>query len=158
MMNRILFVTPLMWLLGAGSTAAQTTATPSDSVVLRELLQIEADIAKANRECDYNYFRLIEADEFIFTDANGTVTTRAEDLAGEKDCRKSDYRSVVDEPRLLRYGDVAVLSARSNTFFTNREGREVVRRSRFTDVFVKRQGRWQLVSGHSSRIPETANR
>jgi len=25
-------------------------------------------------------------------------------------------------------------------------------RSRFTDVFVRRDGRWQIVAGHSSRI------
>jgi hypothetical protein len=28
----------------------------------------------------------------------------------------------------------------------------MVFRNRFTDVFVKRNGRWQIVAGHSSRI------
>ena len=134
------------------------SSPPSDSVVLRELLTIENEIARANRECDYKYFAYIEAEEFIFTDASGGVTTRAQDLATEKDCRKQDYRSEVDEPRLMRYGDVTILNARSSVFLQNREGQPVVRRNRFTDVFVRRQGRWQLVSGHSSRIPEAANR
>jgi hypothetical protein len=30
----------------------------------------------------------------------------------------------------------------------------LTRRSRFTDVFVWRDRRWQLVAGHSSRIPD----
>lgn len=132
----------------------RTTPAPSDSIVLAELLRIEAEIARANRECDYNYFREIEADEFIFTDASGGVTTKAEDLATEKDCRKTDYPSTVDEPRLLRYGDIAILNARNNVSVKNSAGQTVIRRNRFTDVFVKRQNRWVLVSGHSSRIPE----
>jgi len=137
---------------------APSSPAPADSVVLRELLQIENEIARANRECDYKYFAYIEAEEFIFTDASGGVTTKQQDLATEKDCRKTDYRSELDEPRLLRYGDVAIVNARNNVFLQNPAGQSVVRRNRFTDVFVRRQGRWQLVSGHSSRIPEAANR
>lgn len=133
-------------------------SSPADSVVLRELLAIENEIARANRECDYKYFDYIEAEEFIFTDASGGVTTKQQDLATEKDCRKADYRSEVDEPRLLRYGDVIILNARNNVFLKNAQGQSVIRRNRFTDVFVRRQGRWRLVSGHSSRIPEAGNR
>ena len=91
---------------------AALSLAQTDSALLRELLQIENEIARANRECDYKYFAYIEAEEFIFTDASGGVTTRAQDLATEKDCRKADYRSEVDEPRLSRYGDVAILNAR----------------------------------------------
>lgn len=119
--------------------------------IQRQLMDIENEIARANRECDYAYFRRIEGDEFFFTDASGGVTTREQDLAGEKDCKKSDYAQTIDEPRLLSYGNVAVLSARSNVM-TTRNGAPVTLRSRFTDVFVWRNGRWQLVTGHASRI------
>ena len=135
-------------------TVAALAIAQTDSVVLRELLQIENEIGRANRECDYKYFAYIEAEEFIFTDANGGVTTREQDLATEKDCRKADYRSEVDEPRLSRHGDVAILNARNSVFLKDRDGQPVIRRNRFTDVFVRRDGRWQLVSGHSSRIPD----
>ena len=39
---------------------------------------------------------------------------------------------------------------------TGRDRKPVHRLSRFTDVFVWRDGRWQIVAGHSSRIPEAA--
>lgn len=123
-------------------------------VTLRELLQIEEAIAKANRDCDYRYFDRIEADEFIFTDNAGGVTTKKEDLAGEKDCRKSTNAQALDEPRLQIQGDVAILNARTTTTGTNNAGQPFTRRARFTDVFVWRDGRWQLVVGHSSRIPD----
>jgi len=144
-------------LLGT-SVAAQAKPPADKAQALAQLTQIENEIARANRECDYAYFRRIEADEFIFTDANGAVTTRAEDLAGEKDCRKSDYAQVIDEPRLSFYGTFAVLSARSSITAKNRDGQPVTRRTRFTDVFIWRDGRWQLVAGHSSRIPDDVRR
>jgi Domain of unknown function (DUF4440) len=123
-------------------------ALAAQAATVDDFLRIEREIGRANRECDYDYFRRIEADEFIFTGANGAVTTRAEDLAGEKDCHKTDYDQVIDEPRLLLYGTVAVFNAR-NTITV----KGVLHRNRFTDVFVWRDGRWQLVAGHSSRIP-----
>jgi hypothetical protein len=143
----------LLLVLAAARLDAQGNP-PSQSQAREQLLRIEDDIGRANRECDYAYFRQIEADEFIFTDANGAVTTRADDLAGEKDCQKRDYSQVIDEPRLLFYGSFAVLNARNIITTKGKDGQPVLHRSRFTDVFVWRSGRWQLVSGHSSRIPE----
>jgi hypothetical protein len=141
-------------LMGAAAAGAQP-ARPSRSaeVVQRELLQVEQEIARANIECNYTYFARVEAAEFIFTDANGGVTTRAEDLAGEKDCRKSTSTTVIDELRVQLHGDVVVLSARSTTTGTSKDGQPSTRRNRFTDVFVWRDARWQLVAGHSSRLP-----
>jgi hypothetical protein len=141
--------------LCASVVFAQPARPSTDkAIVERELVKIEEEIARANRECDYRYFARIEADEFIFTDANGQVTTRQQDLAGEKDCKKGDYTQVIDEPRTLLYGTTAIINARSSVT-TMRDGQPLTRRSRFTDVFVWRDGRWQLVAGHSSRIPAT---
>jgi len=152
--SRFLLTGALACLLGCRQTPPPPPA--DNGAVLQQLLQIEDEIAQANRNCDYAYFRNIEADEFLFTDAAGNVTTKEQDLATEKDCHKSDAPSVVDEARLLNFGDVAILSARNSVTLKNRDGKEVVRRNRFTDVFMRRDGRWQLVSGHSSRIPEPA--
>ena len=125
-----------------------------DSAIVRsQLLEIEREIARANRECDYRYFDRIEADEFIFTDARGGVTTKKEDLAGEKDCRKNETTQTFDEVILQPHGSWAVLSARTTMSFVDREGHSGTRQTRFTDVFIWRDGRWQLVAGHSSRIP-----
>ncbi|MEP6763799.1 MAG: nuclear transport factor 2 family protein [Gemmatimonadaceae bacterium] len=135
------------------TVAAQSKhASNNAAAVQRQLLEIEEEIARANRDCDYLYFRRIEADEFIFTDANGAMTTRKEDLAGEKDCKKNASVQKLDEVVVQLHGDVAVISARA-AMPGSREGQPTVRRSRFTDVFVWRGGRWQLVVGHSSRIP-----
>jgi len=121
--------------------------------VQRQLLTIEDEIGVANNKCDYTYFRRVEADEFLFTDGQGNVSTKQEDLAGEKDCKPRDFARTVDEPRLILVGDTAVLSARS-TISGERDGKPFKIQTRFTDVFIWRDGRWQLISGHSSRIPQ----
>jgi len=125
-----------------------------------ELMQIERDIGQANIRRDKAYFERIEADELIFTDSVGGLTTKAEDVAS-LDKPAGAFKLVaydVDEMKVKIYGKTAVVWGRSTTTSKgkDREGkdREIVNRSRFTDVFVKRDGRWQLVAGHSSRIPE----
>ena len=145
-------------LVFAGNLFAQGHNTPpgTPGEIKNDLIQIEREIGRANLDCDYRYFDRVEAEDFIFTDAAGGVTSKKQDMAGEKDCRKSDGTYEVDEPEVRLYGNTAVVTGRVTTTHKTKEEKLVVRRSRFTDVFVWRDSRWQLVAGHSSRIPEPA--
>jgi len=147
MLKRLLVSATLLFPL------ADARAQGSPAQAQAKLIQIEREIGAANFACDYKYFAQVEATEFIFTDAGGGVTTRAQDLAGEKDCRKSEGTYELDDVKVTLYGTTAVVTARATTTTKNAAGAAVVRRNRFTDVFVWREGRWQLVAGHSSRIP-----
>ena len=136
--------------LTAVSPAQAGRQAPGD--LQRALLQIEQQIADANDTCNYAFFRSIEAPEFIFTDSRGTVTTRAEDLAGEKDCKPRTLEHHFDELRVIGNGDTAILNAR-HTIAGQRDGKPFQVQTRFTDVFARRNGKWQLIAGHTSRIP-----
>ena len=118
-------------------------------------MQIERDIGDANVRRDKAFFERVEADEFVFTDSGGGMTTKAEDVASlDKPAGEFKLVSyVVDEMKVRVYGKTAVVTGRTTTTLRGRD-REVVNRSRFTDVFVKRGGQWQIVAGHSSRIRE----
>jgi hypothetical protein len=133
---------------------AQSAPPGSHNKIKQDLIQIERDIGRANLDCDYKYFDRIEGDDVIFTDAIGGVSDKKQDMAGEKDCHKSEGSYDVDEAAVRLYGATAVVTARVTTRHTNKEGKLVVRHSRFTDVFVWRHKRWDLVAGHSSRIPD----
>ena len=135
----------------AAQRAARSTDVPAD--VQREILALEQRIGDANFACDYAFFAEIEAPEFIFTDGSGGVTTRAEDLAGESSCRPSKGSYALSDVRVMGYGDVVVFNALATTKGTNRKGEPFERKHRFTDVLVRRDGRWQLVAGHASRLP-----
>jgi Domain of unknown function (DUF4440) len=143
----------LVLLIFCPSVPAQTQKKTSK--IEAELMQIERDIGEANIKRDKAYFERIEADEFIFTDSGGGITTKAEDVAS-LDKPAGEFKLVsyiVDEMKVSVYGKTAVVTGRTTTISRGKD-REVTNKSRFTDVFVKRGGRWQIVAGHSSRIRE----
>ena len=148
-------ILPLMLACGL---FAQQQSTPSGTPgqIKDELIRIENEIGRANLQCDYRYFERIEAEEFIFTDASGNVSNKRQDLAGEKDCRKSDATYDIDETDVRLYPTSAVVTGRITITKKDKEGKLITLKSRFTDVFVWRDARWQLVAGHSSRIAEPA--
>ena len=57
----------------------------------------------------------------------------------------------VDDMNVRLYDRIAVVTGRVTTKRLVK-GQATTSQSRFTDVFVSRDGRWQLVAGHSSRI------
>jgi hypothetical protein len=147
-MRKVLLATLLLVSLVA---FAQNSESPGIAVK-QQLIDIEKKIALANEDCDYNYFRQIEAKEFIFTNSAGEVVTRDQDLAGEKDChKKSGHKHDFDEVRVLSYPGSAVFNA-LHTISRQSGGKDFRVSTRFTDVFVWREGRWQLVADHASRV------
>ena len=140
--------------LALGTIALGQGKTSQEDRTRNDLMQLERDIGKANIENDYAFFDRVEAEEFIFTDAGGGVTTKKQDLEGLKQPANPDVKLVaydVDEMKVMLYDKTAVVTGRVTTKRMVK-GAEVVSKSRFTDVFVWRQERWQLVAGHSSRI------
>jgi Domain of unknown function (DUF4440) len=145
----------LLILCSANFAQTQKKSETKQSKAEAELMKIERDIGEANIRRDKAYFERIEADEFIFTDSGGGITTKAEDVAS-LDEPAGEFKLVsyiVDEMKVSVYGNTAVVTGRTTTVSRGKD-REVTNKSRFTDVFVKRGGRWQLVAGHSSRIRE----
>jgi ketosteroid isomerase-like protein len=141
---------------GLAQKPAEPSKTPEH--VRREIMAVEERIGQANFECDYKFFADVEAPEFIFTSAAGSLITRAEDLAGEKDCRHSKGTYRLDDVRIMTLGNVVVFNALATTTTTKESGERLARTQRFTDVLIKRDGRWQLVAGHTSRVPEPVGR
>jgi len=151
-MRWILFALALV-IAGSIDLTAQKVPTSKQSKIVSELKQLEIDIGKANIRRDKAFFERVEADEFVFIDSAGGVTTKAEDVAS-LDQPPGEFRLVsydVDEMKVKIYGSTAVVTGRTTTVSKGKD-REITNRTRFTDVFVRRAGRWQLVAGHSSRI------
>jgi hypothetical protein len=145
----------LLILCTAFCAQAQKKTDSNQSKTEAELMQLERDIGAANIQRDKAFFERVEADEFIFTDSGGGITTKAEDVASldgpPGEVKLVSY--IVDEMKVSVYGKTAVVTGRTTTVSRGKD-REVTGKSRFTDVFVRRGGRWQLVAGHSSRIRE----
>src|SRR5580704_1692581 len=135
----------MLFLTSALLVHAQTSGPKGSPQGIRdELIGIERAIGRANLDCDFKYFDHIEADDFVFTDASGNLSNKQDDLAGEKDCHKFAGSYDLDQTEVRVYASTAVVTSRVTIAGTGRDGKPVNHRSRFTDVFVWRDGRWQL--------------
>jgi hypothetical protein len=153
-MTRCFFILTLI-LVASAVALAQSGKTRADEKTERELIQLERDIGQANIRRDKAFFERIEAEEFLFTDSGGGVTTKQEDIASlDKPGGPSKLVAYeVDDTQVRQYGKTAVVTGRITSTYRNKD-KDISVRTRFTDVFVRRKGRWQIVVGHSSRIRE----
>ena len=152
LLNFLLFLIVSTTVVSAQSSSAKTSRPSRTEATL---MQLERDIGQANIRRDKAFFQRVEADEFIFTDSGGGITTKSEDVAS-LDKPAGEFKLVsydVDDMKVSVYGNTAVVTGRVTTVSSGKD-REVTNRSRFTDVFVKRGRQWQIVAGHSSRIRE----
>jgi ketosteroid isomerase-like protein len=62
----------------------------------------------------------------------------------------------LDSMRVKRYGSTAVVWGLITTGGKRRDGTPFSHRSRFTDVFVFRDGRWQIVAGWTALTPSAS--
>jgi ketosteroid isomerase-like protein len=116
---------------------------------LRERLR-EWDEAYARR--DREALNRILADDLFFTDAAGKVNNKAQYIMA---IIKSPDISLIesvgsDDLKIRLYGDAAVVTGRSG--IRGRPRHPATRNLfRFTDLWVKRQGRWQVVASQVTR-------
>ena len=104
--------------------------------------QIGADAAALDR---------LYADDFIGIGPSGTVRTKAQVIADFTSGNLRFQSITTDEVQWRVYGDTAVETGRS-TMNGQDKGKTVPRDNRFTRVWVKRLGRWQLVANHYSLL------
>jgi ketosteroid isomerase-like protein len=123
------------------------------SQVEQELMQIERDLAKASIGHDTAMLERMEADDYTFTTPEGSVITKAEDIAGLK---SGDFKAEshdLTDMKVRVYGDTAIVTG-LNTMKASYKGQDLSGAYRFTDVFVRRDGRWQIVAAHASRVAQ----
>jgi ketosteroid isomerase-like protein len=94
-----------------------------------------------------------EADDIITTDPSGRVTNKAED---KTDLSSGDYKIQSEELSDLKvhiYGNTAVAAA-TNTMKGTYKGQDLSGKYRFTDTWVKRNGKWQVVASQYTKVLE----
>jgi ketosteroid isomerase-like protein len=147
-----------MLCLAAKSQAITKKTTVSN--VEQELMQLERDWSAAYLKHDTMTVKRILADEYVGIDGRGIITTKVQEIeeaAAPKPGAPVPPFVVLDESvtdmKVRVYGNVAVVNGRviEKIRTKDKEGEIQYRR---TTVWVKRQGRWQCVSFHGSRIIE----
>src|SRR5215208_5153467 len=104
--------------------------------------QIHADAAALNR---------IYADDFIGIGPSGTVRTKPQVISDFTSGGLKFQSITTDDVQVRVYGNTAVETGRS-TMIGQDKNKVVPRDNRFTRVWVKLHGRWQLVANHYSLL------
>src|SRR4029077_19364288 len=120
---------------------------------MEELLKLEKAFADAIVENDPEAIARFVADDWIIIGPDGEIVDRARFFEVIKSGALTHDLMESEDFRVRVYGDSAVVSAvtRSKGKFM---GQEFSTRERATDVFVKRDGRWQCVLTHLTRFPK----
>ena len=104
--------------------------------------QIHADVAALER---------IYADDFIGVGPSGTVRTKPQVISDFTSGGLKFQSITTDEVQVRVYGNTAVETGRS-IMIGQDKNKVVPRDNRFTRVWVKLDGRWQLVANHYSLL------
>jgi uncharacterized protein (TIGR02246 family) len=118
----------------------------------KAIRKLEEDWGKAVENNDAKELARIVSEDFAFTLPDGRVLDRKQYVSRElipadEKVEKADNQT--DQVRVI--GDVAVVNGHS-TLTGKKGGKAFEYRFRWTDVFVKRDGRWQAVSAQLTPI------
>lgn len=117
----------------------------------QELIKLEKEWADAVVKVNLTALGRILADDFAGTDPDGMLWTKTKSLDVLKSGEDKVSAASLDDLKVRVYGDAAVVTGRS-TVKEVYQGRDVSGQYRFTDTFVKRDGRWQCVATQSTKI------
>ena len=119
----------------------------------RELRQLNDQAAKMQVDHDVATARRLLADDYVFLQADGNVSNKVQNLGIIGDPAFVCESLATEDVHVRVYGDAAVITGQAVMTATYR-GQQVGGRFRYTDVWVKREGRWQNVSSQATRLPE----
>lgn len=117
----------------------------------KELMEIENGWAEATVKADVAALEKLYADEYLAIDPMGATFDKAQDIANVKsgNFKLASYK--LDDIKVRVHGDVAIVTGR-NTIKGSYMGKDISGAYRFTDTFVKRGGRWQVLTTQGTTV------
>ena len=144
----------LTYLLSACALCADEPSVASSTVVnpvQDTLIKIEHDWGNAMVKGDVDAFSRCVGDDWVLTYSDGTLVTKPIAQADLKEGALRNESFQLDDLKVRVYGDAAVVSGLITEKSKFRD-KDTSGQRRFTDVFVKRDGRWQAVASHESDV------
>lgn len=132
--------------------AADTPALKADHKpdVTAQLLKVERDLNEAFKARDKNTLAALCAEDFVFTDDNGKLTTKAQFIKS----MDSGFKVVsytLSDLAVHVYGDTGIITGQwDGTVKADNE--ETKTSLRFTDTFVRRDERWWTVASQITHL------
>jgi ketosteroid isomerase-like protein len=115
------------------------------------LMKMERDAAAALVKRDLAGFGSLFSEDAVFTGPDGAVQTKAQLLADIKSGSLVIDASEISDMKVRVFGEAAVVTY-TTTDKGKYKGRDISGRYRWTDMFVRRGGKWQIVAGQGTPI------
>ncbi len=150
-----ILVIAILIIASSSLASGQTTGKQKfrNAKIEQELKKVEEAWADAYVRHDPAPLERILADEFITVGSNGQSHDKAQDIEGLKsDSATYEYSTPYDLD-IRVYGDTAVVIGRTKERGHYDSGKQFTNEYRWTDIFVKRQGRWQCIAAQVASIP-----
>ena len=131
----------------------KTAAMSTMGGVEDQIKKLEQDWAQATMKEGAAAVDKYEADDILSTDPTGRVTDKAQD---KQDLSSGDlkFQSMeLSDLKARAYGNTAVATG-ANTLKGTYKGQDISGTYRFTDTWVKRNGKWQAVASQGTKVQQ----
>src|SRR5688572_31474315 len=147
---RLLFIGVIIFAVFSFTLVRMENESSAQSDAEQKLKRLEDEWINSYLRGEKQTFDRIVADDFTRTDESGKFATKAEERTLVQAPPASVNPSLTNEDMQVRvYGNAAIVTGR----IVSKVQGGLNFQSRFTDTFLKRNGRWQVVARHYSRIP-----
>jgi ketosteroid isomerase-like protein len=137
-------------LLFAGSSAlSKQHKTESDSATSQILRGMEQSWLNAEKNHDVAAFEKLVADDWIAITPDGKTQTKTERAAEIKDANTTS--ATMGDMKVRVFDNTAVVTGADDES-TTEDGKKSTAHYVWTDVFVKRDGRWEAVASQTAQI------
>jgi len=141
----------LLSAVGIGACAQEVNTPKDKDAVAKFLIEMERQWSEAATPAEeISVVKKIFADDFLGTDTDGTLYTKAEKIEKEKARSASEGEVLsprLDDVKVRFFGDnLAVLYGRESSIRKSKGGKEHTRRVVWTDTWLKRDGHWQIIA------------
>ncbi len=144
--------TMLSGCVSTGPTQSAVSAGEAEKIT-EVLTKLETQWTKASITKDTAFLKSIWADDLMFTDEFGKVN--------DKEAALADFEGNTDTFTSVRlpafkvrvYGkNFAVSNGDHHEAGKDKDGKPFSRKFRFTNVWVRKNGKWKVVAGHESEL------
>src|SRR5262245_60564532 len=136
--------------LGFASAVAAGLAQSTGGVE-QEILKLEQVYDDAYLKQDKAGLERLLADDYMYIHSNGTLTNRTTEIAEVTSGGLKWTGSRLDSQSVRVYGDMAVVTGVQTLTGTGKGYVSGARR--YTNIWLRRNGRWQTVGGQSTLLP-----
>jgi uncharacterized protein (TIGR02246 family) len=155
MIRRTLILVTLI-VTSCGLSLAQQAGQSKLTKAEEEVRKLERQWLDAYEQNNPEAMERIVADDFTITFPGGSIQTKPQLMTMIRAPRRAgqpQMKFFTEDVQSRAYGDTVILMGRVITEY-ERDGKTVKEQSRYTDTYVQRNGRWQVVASHLSNVEE----